>query len=57
MAISQPLNDAIFLLQSMDLLEACRIVANDVDLNHFLDDHRLELGPEERFELKSMFRA
>ena len=57
MAITPNLNDAIGLLQAMDPLEAARICGNDIDLNHFLDDNRLELSPQDRLELKSMFRG
>lgn len=57
MALSPNLNDAISLLQAMDPLEAARIVGNDTDLNYFLEDHRLDLSPQDRLELKSMFRG
>lgn len=57
MALSPNLNDAISLLQAMDPMEATRIVANDIDLNNFLADNRLDLSPQDKMELKSMFRG
>lgn len=57
MAITPNFNDAVSLLQAMEPMEATRICANDIDLNQFLADNRLDLSPEDRQELKSLFRG
>ena len=57
MAISPQFNTAVGILQSMNPLDAARIVGSDVDLRYFLEDNKLELTAQEIEELKSNFRG
>lgn len=57
MAISPDFPNAVMALQALNPAEAARIVGSDIDLRHFLNDHRFELTDAEITELKSNFRG